>query len=138
MNASGWVCPRCSNVYAPSVQGCDRCNGAAGCPVPNVPRPPEPVRYPPGTVILEEGPEVIDWSRLRAIATTIKDAKRPEVNGSVTFYAETNPGSFVRDFLEGFAAIERASRIVSPECGGLADHGEPSCMGCVGDFAHGE
>jgi hypothetical protein len=32
----GWICPRCQNVYAPSVQGCGNCNGPLG-PVPVFP-----------------------------------------------------------------------------------------------------
>lgn len=26
MNIKGWICPKCGNVYAPSVEECPRCN----------------------------------------------------------------------------------------------------------------
>ncbi len=42
--SSGWACPKCGNVYAPHVDECLSCNGAALMPyVPYV--PPHPV-YP--------------------------------------------------------------------------------------------
>jgi hypothetical protein len=46
---TGWSCPRCSRVYAPSVTGCSSCNAFKNDPwiVPNVPTPVVPLPFFP-------------------------------------------------------------------------------------------
>lgn len=57
---TGWECPVCKSVWAPSVLRCQNNHGAMGAPVPINPI------YPPGT-----GPVSFDTSAIPDTATII-------------------------------------------------------------------
>jgi len=47
---TGWICPKCGNVYGPHVQACAACNSqnrpVETHPLPKWPRPPLPWTAP--------------------------------------------------------------------------------------------
>ena len=45
---TGWICPKCQRVYAPSVTECVACN--AHVQVQNWPLPPSPTTWTPAPV----------------------------------------------------------------------------------------
>jgi len=47
MNNSGWICPRCQNVYAPYIMDCRKCNDYKKEEFP---------KMLPGTSIIQEEP----------------------------------------------------------------------------------